>query len=110
MEEMSMHHVFEYGMLTLLFAKLLGEMIDSWGVNCSKHKYQLKSDVYKLFQHVNRLINNHASYDHEGIDLQFTNVTLQIKANFKLPSKTSCDHCNFYLRFVTQVENDQEIK
>ncbi len=43
MEEMHMHHLFEYGMLTLLLAKLLGGVANSWGANSRRHEIGLKS-------------------------------------------------------------------
>jgi hypothetical protein len=42
MEEMAMHHLFEYGMHTLLLAKLLGGVANSWGVNFKRHEIGLK--------------------------------------------------------------------
>jgi hypothetical protein len=42
MEEMNMHHIFMYKMLTFLFAKLLHGMANSWNVNCSKCVIDLK--------------------------------------------------------------------
>ncbi len=42
MEEMRMHHLFEYGVLTLLLAKLLGGVANSWGVNFGRHETGLK--------------------------------------------------------------------
>ncbi len=38
------------------------------------------------------------------------NYICDIANKGKLPSKASCNNCNFYLRFVTQVENDHEIE
>ncbi len=42
MEEMRMHHPFEYAVLTLLLAKLLGGAANSWAVNCRRHEIGLK--------------------------------------------------------------------
>jgi len=42
MEEMSMHHLFEYGVLTLLLTKPLGGVANSWGVNFGRHEIGLK--------------------------------------------------------------------
>jgi hypothetical protein len=42
MEEMHMHHLFEYAVLTLLLVKLLGGVVNSWGVNSRRHEIGLK--------------------------------------------------------------------
>jgi hypothetical protein len=42
MEEMLMHHLFEYGVHTFLLAKLLGGVAISWGVNYKRHEIGLK--------------------------------------------------------------------
>jgi hypothetical protein len=41
MEEMIMHHLFKYGVYTLLLAKLLGGVRNSRGVNCRRHEIGL---------------------------------------------------------------------
>jgi hypothetical protein len=42
MEEMRMHHLFEYEVHTLLLAKLLAGVANSWGVNFDRHEIGLK--------------------------------------------------------------------
>jgi len=42
MEEMSMRHLFESGVLTLLLARLMGGVANSWCINCRKHVIGLK--------------------------------------------------------------------
>jgi uncharacterized membrane protein len=42
MKKMSVHHLFESEVLTLLLAKLLGGVANSWGVNYNKHVIGLK--------------------------------------------------------------------
>jgi hypothetical protein len=41
MEEMNMRHIFKYKMFTLLFAKLLNGVTNSWNINCNKRVINL---------------------------------------------------------------------